>query len=58
MVVDEAGHDDPVGRVDHLGVRRVDAPGHLDDHTVFDQHVTAVEIADGRIHADHDAASE
>ena len=46
VVVDEAGHDDPVGGVDHLGVRGVDAPGHRDDHAVLDQHVAAGEIAD------------
>ncbi|MFF4828348.1 hypothetical protein ACFY20_36330 [Streptomyces sp. NPDC001312] len=56
VVVDEAGHDDPVGRVDHLGVRRVDPFGHLDDHAVFYQHVTAVEISDRRVHADHGSA--
>ncbi len=58
VVVDEAGHDDPVGRVDHLGVRRVDAFGDLDDHAVLDEHVTAGEIADSRVHADHGAATE
>ncbi|GGN28426.1 hypothetical protein GCM10011609_84560 [Lentzea pudingi] len=44
MGVDEVRQDDSAGRVDDLGVRRVDLFGSLGDHAVSDQHVAVGEI--------------
>ena len=46
VAVDEARQNDPVGRVDHFRVRRVDPRTDLDDHAVFNEYVTPVEISD------------
>src|SRR5207248_8140570 len=49
--VDEAGDDDAVGRVDHLGVARVDRRADRGDAVVLDEDVAAEDVADLRVHA-------
>jgi hypothetical protein len=58
MGIDEAGHDDAVGRVDDLGVARRDRRADRDDPLVLDQDVAAEDVADLRIHAQHMSSTE
>lgn len=58
MRVDEAGDDDAVRRIDHLGVAGVDGGTDRGDLVVLDQDVAAVDVADRLIHAQHMAAAE
>jgi hypothetical protein len=46
----EAGHDNPVFRIDHLGTRCVDGLGNFDNYAVLDQDITAVEGTQGGVH--------
>ncbi|WP_329048146.1 hypothetical protein OG738_37570 [Amycolatopsis sp. NBC_01488] len=56
--VDEPGQHDLARGVDDLGVGAVDSGADGRDPAVLDQHVTAGEIPDGRVHADHHAAAQ
>jgi hypothetical protein len=56
--VDEAGDDDAVLSVDHFGIARVERTAHRRDLVVLDEDVSAVHVADLRIHAEDVTASE
>jgi len=54
--VDETGHYDHAGGIDHLGVGRGDIGPHCRDLAALDQHVRLLEVADCAVEREHATA--
>ena len=58
MAIDQAGHDDGVGCIDHLRIGGIDLGRDRGDLAALDQQIAFHQVADLGVHADDGAAFE